>query len=619
MNSLFTTIKKYLFVPFFFVFVDAVLILLCLYSSFLLRFNLNIPNVAIHEIKSISPFLVITLIVIFYFFRVYKMHWRFFSTEDLNKMFYLSLASPSLFWFALYFLSSNFLLIPRSIIIIFPILLFILLSGYRYVIRFLNEDSILNFNSSRKKVFLIVNQSISLSRLKHILTIPEFSVEGISCVGDSLVGLNILGFTVTKYSEFIDLHKNKKVNVVVVSEDSTHILEKEIYAQLQNFNFNFYVIPYQEIQNRFYSDPKNLRALNIEDLLGREENKFSTKQVQKKFLNKVIMISGAGGSIGSEISNQILALKPSLIICYDISEAALYSIQEKHLIKGTNIPILYYVGDVKNESRLRFLIKKHKPGYFFHAAAYKHVPMLESHNSFEALENNVLGTYTAAKICLNLEVENFILISSDKAVKSTNLMGATKRLSEIVCQLLSSNKNKKTKFTIVRFGNVLGSSGSVIPKFLKQINSGGPVTVTHPDITRYFMTIPEAAQLVIQASILTSESNMYLLDMGSPIKISDIARDLIRLSGFYDKEIKIIYTGLRPGEKLYEELYAHDERISPSIIDRINIVHSNQNFPFSLLNLLDWIQNARNYSAQRLKKELVFFVNDYIPNLRSKV
>jgi FlaA1/EpsC-like NDP-sugar epimerase len=610
--------KKYLFSPFFFVFVDAVLILLCLYSSFLLRFNLNIPNEAILEIKRISPFLVITLIVIFYFFRVYKMHWRFFSSEDLNKIFYLSLATPSIFWFALYFLSSNFLLIPRSIIIIFPILLFISLSGYRYAIRFLEEDSIFNFNSPRKKVFLIVNQSISLSRLKHIVTIPEFSVEGISCVGDSLVGLNILGFNVTKYSEFIDLHKNKKVNVVVVSEDSTHILEKEIYAQLQNFNFNFYVIPYHEIQGRSFSDAKNLRALNIEDLLGREENKFSTKEAQRKFSKKVIMISGAGGSIGSEISNQILILKPSLLICYDISEAALCSIQEKHLTKGINIPILYYVGDVKNEARLEFLIKKYKPSYFYHAAAYKHVPMLEGHNSFEALENNVLGTYTAAKICLNLEVENFVLISSDKAVKSTNLMGATKRLSEIVCQLLSINKSKKTKFTVVRFGNVLGSSGSVIPKFLNQIRSGGPVTVTHPDITRYFMSIPEAAQLVIQSSILSKESNTYLLDMGSPIKISDIARNLIRLSGFYDNEIKIIYTGLRPGEKLYEELSAHDEKIYPSIIDRINIIESSQKFPFSVFEILDWINNARNYSVQRLKKELVFFVNDYIPNFRSK-
>ena len=610
-------IKKYFFAPAFFAFIDALFILLCLYFSFLLRFNLSIPPEAIPEIKRISPFIVIALIVNFYLFRVYKMHWRFFSSEDLKKIFILSLVSPSLFWFGLYLLGSNFF-IPRSIILIYPILLFVSLSGYRYIFRLLTEDSFFNSNFSKKKVSLIINQSISLARLKHILTIPELSIEEISCVGDSLVGLNILGFTVTKYSEFIDTHKNTKANVVVVSEDGSHTLEKKIFSQLQNFRFNFYVIPYHELQGNNFSYAKDLRALNIEDLLGREENKFSAKEAQRKFSKKVIMISGAGGSIGSEISNQILILKPSLLICYDISEAALYSIQEKHLSKGINVPILYYVGDVKNEARLEFLIKKYKPSYFYHAAAYKHVPMLEGHNSFEALENNVLGTYTAAKICLNLEVENFVLISSDKAVKSTNLMGATKRLSEIVCQLLSLNKSKKTKFTVVRFGNVLGSSGSVIPKFLNQIRSGGPVTVTHPDITRYFMSIPEAAQLVIQSSILSKESNTYLLDMGSPIKISDIARDLIRLSGFYDNEIKIIYTGLRPGEKLYEELSAYDEKIYPSIIDRINIIKTNQKFPFSVFEILDWINNARNYSVQRLKKELVFFVNDYIPNFRSK-
>jgi DNA-binding response OmpR family regulator len=280
------------------------------------------------------------------------------------------------------------------------------------------------------------------------------------------------------------------------------------------------------------------------------------------------------------------------------------------------VNILYIVGDVKNELRLRNLISQYQPSLVFHAAAYKHVPMMENDNVTEAISNNALGTFQFAKSCLDLGVEKFILVSTDKAVNPTNVMGATKRLAEMICQGLQQKDG--TRFVIVRFGNVLGSSGSVIPKFRTQIASGGPVTVTHPDITRYFMSIPEAAQLVMQAGLMGKGGEIFVLDMGEPVKIVDLARDMIKLSGFQENEIDIKFTGLRPGEKLYEELIADGEDSIPTKHKKVRVAKARKFDTNLLIDLLSWIESSHDFDENTLKKSLGYWVKDYSPYLKVK-
>jgi FlaA1/EpsC-like NDP-sugar epimerase len=325
------------------------------------------------------------------------------------------------------------------------------------------------------------------------------------------------------------------------------------------------------------------------------------------------MITGAGGSIGSELSCQVLKFKPKLLICFDLSEYALYQLEQSFLFSDVDANILYIVGDVKNELRLRKLISQYQPNLVFHAAAYKHVPMMERDNVAEAISNNVLGTYHFAKACLDLGVEKFIFVSTDKAVNPTNVMGATKRLAEIVCQGFQDDSG--TRFVIVRFGNVLASSGSVIPKFRKQIAEGGPITVTHPDITRYFMSIPEAAQLVMQAGLMGKGGEIFVLDMGKPIKIIDLARDMIKLSGFQENEIDIKFTGLRPGEKLYEELIADDEHSVPTKHRKVRVAKAKKFDASLLIDLLSWIESSHHFDENTLKKNLRRWVEEYSPDL----
>jgi FlaA1/EpsC-like NDP-sugar epimerase len=272
------------------------------------------------------------------------------------------------------------------------------------------------------------------------------------------------------------------------------------------------------------------------------------------------------------------------------------------------------LGDVKNEKRLKTLLKRYQPAIVFHAAAYKHVPLMENENVAEALSNNVIGTYMLAKVCKEAEVEKFVLVSTDKAVNPTNVMGASKRLAEMVCQGLQegdSNKTKGTRFVIVRFGNVLGSSGSVIPKFREQISKGGPVTVTHPDITRYFMSIPEAAQLVIQAAQMGTGAEIFVLDMGEPVRIADLAKDMIRLSGLQEDDIEVTFTGLRPGEKLYEELLADDELTLPTPHEKLRIAVARTADKAWVKALLKWIEASSVLDEDVIKRELKMWVEEY--------
>ena len=358
-----------------------------------------------------------------------------------------------------------------------------------------------------------------------------------------------------------------------------------------------------------------VRDVEPEDLLGREPVVLDEGGISECLNGKVVLITGAGGSIGSELCRQVARYGPSKIVLYELSEFALYTIEQELSEKFPHLPLVRLIGDVKDLQQLQFIFGQHRPQIVFHAAAYKHVPLMEE-NAWSALRNNTLGTYHACLAAAEIGVERFVLISTDKAVNPTNVMGATKRAAELVVSYMAG-QGGATKFMAVRFGNVLGSSGSVIPKFKEQIARGGPVTVTHPDITRYFMTIPEAARLVVQAAAIGEGGQVFVLDMGEPMKIVDLARDMIRLSGHSLHQIRVEFTGLRPGEKLYEELLADGDATLPTSIDGLRIARLAARKGTD--DVRDWLESMRQDSASTpqgaaaLRSRLRDLVTEYQP------
>ncbi|MEY8879041.1 MAG: polysaccharide biosynthesis protein [Leptothrix sp. (in: b-proteobacteria)] len=358
-----------------------------------------------------------------------------------------------------------------------------------------------------------------------------------------------------------------------------------------------------------------VREIEPEDLLGREPVRLDEGGISEALGGKVVLITGAGGSIGSELCRQVARYGPGKLVLYELSEYALYGIEQELSEHFPHIPLLRLVGDVRDAEHLRDAFSCVRPQVVFHAAAYKHVPLMEEHNAFAALRNNTLGTWRAAQAAADCGAERFVLISTDKAVNPTNVMGATKRAAEMVIAKLAAEvalAGGRTRFMAVRFGNVLGSSGSVIPKFKEQIARGGPVTVTHPDITRFFMTIPEAARLVVQAAAIGEGGQVFVLDMGEPVRIVDLARDLIRMSGHTPDEIAITFSGLRPGEKLYEELLADADSTLPTRFERLRIARLDDR-GHDVQALLDWAAARSGADDAVVRAQLARLVTEYRP------
>jgi FlaA1/EpsC-like NDP-sugar epimerase len=353
-----------------------------------------------------------------------------------------------------------------------------------------------------------------------------------------------------------------------------------------------------------------LRAIELDDLLGRDPVVLDAIGLHGLLTGKTVMVTGAGGSIGSELCRQIARFSPAKLVLFEQSEFALYTLEQELQQTFPALNFVCMVGDVRDAERVNEVMQLHKPAVLFHAAAYKHVPLMEQYNAWQAIRNNVLGTWTVARAAQHHGVAKFVMISTDKAVNPTNVMGASKRLAEMVCQALQPSG--LTRFVIVRFGNVLGSTGSVIPKFRAQIAQGGPITVTHPEITRYFMSIPEAAQLVLQAGLMGQGGEIFVLDMGEPVKIVDLAKELIRLSGFTEDDIRIEFSGLRPGEKLYEELLADSEHTLMTPHPKLRIAKARQADSVWLEKLLEWTDVATMPDAQ-VKTALKSWVPEYQP------
>ncbi len=539
---------------------DMGLCILCTWLAFYLRLEkfININDITIFAVI-VSIFLAIP---IYWLSGMYKTMFRFTDSSIILTVFVATFVY-SLLYFAvigIYGIKG----IPRSIGIIQPILLFIIISSSRVTVKYLFTSSAGN-SKNKKNVLIYGAGSAGRQLLSSFENNLEMNVIGFLDDNPQFHKQIILGQTVYNPLKINKLIQNKNIDLILLALPTINRQKRnQIIDSLKKYKIEVKTLPsIQDIVDGKIS-VSDIKDLTIEDLLSREEVQPNFELLSKNIASKVVMITGAGGSIGSEISRQIIKFKPKKIILIELNEFVLYKINEELKSLNQNIKIIPLLMNVQNSTRIEEVIKTFRVDTIYHAAAYKHVPLVEE-NICESVKNNVFGTFIVAQIALKYRVENFVLISSDKAVRPTNIMGATKRLAEICIQSLCESQNHQTKFAIVRFGNVIESSGSVIPKFKKQIKKGGPITLTHPDVTRYFMTITEASQLVMQAAVMAEKCDVFVLDMGKSIKIADLVHKMIKLSGLSiknaenpdgDIEVKII--GLRAGEKLYEELLIGD-------------------------------------------------------------
>jgi len=546
--------------------VDSMLVVLVFYSSLYIR--LGEVEIIYKDNNYLFLFLPIFALPVFKKIGLYKEVLRYIDLSSLKK-FAIAVSLYSLFIIP-YALLIEFREMPRSLPFINWMLLMISSVGIRIIGQlFLIRSSSIDSNQKNKKNILIYGAgSAGIQLAKSIRYSPVLNPIGFIDDDRNLANTRILGLSVNHSESISDILLRHNISEILLAMPSIDILSKRnIIEKLAIHKIIVRSVPSFNdlIEGKLKID--QLRTVSIVDLLGREVVPPIKQLLEKNILNKVVLVSGAGGSIGSEISRQISTLKPLKLILLDNSEFSLYRINNELQDKFPEISIYPVICNVLDEDRISVLLEKFRVNTIYHAAAYKHVPLVE-HNIFPALENNILGTLTLAELAVLNNIESFVLVSTDKAVRPTNFMGASKRLSEIVLQVMARNKKVKTIFSMVRFGNVLDSSGSVIPLFNKQIKKGGPITLTSMKITRYFMTIPEAAQLVIQAGAMAKGGDVFILDMGKPIKIYDLAKKMIKLNGFSERtnenpkgDIEIKIVGLRPGEKLYEELLISDNAI----------------------------------------------------------
>lgn len=585
--------------------------------AYLLRFNFHIPDEFLLAMQHTMLWAVPLQISIFVFYGLYKGVWRFASLPDLKRIL-IAVSLSMVCVVAVLFMLQPHGVVPRSVLILDPILLILLTGGGRLAYRSWKEHRLYGSSQSQGKPVLILGAGEdAITLVKELMRSEEWRVVGMldddtAINGRQLFGVKVLG----SIKDLPTVARSFSVSNVIVAMNSVPHQAKHYAIKLANLHhLTVLTVPAFDDLLSGKVAISQIRRIEVEDLLGREAITLDTAGLHALIESKVVMISGAGGSIGSELCRQIALYQPRLLICLDISELALYKLEQEFADSLTEVTCVYAIGDVKNERRIKALLTRYKPVAVFHAAAYKHVPLMETSNVMEALANNVIGTYTLAKLCKELDVEKFVMVSTDKAVNPTNVMGASKRLAEMVCQGLQEDSG--TRFVIVRFGNVLGSSGSVIPKFREQIAQGGPITVTHPDITRYFMSIPEAAQLVMQAGLMGNGAEIFVLDMGESVRIVDLARDMIRLSGLQEDEIEIQFTGLRPGEKLYEELLADDEHTLPTPHAKLRIALARTTDQAWVHALLQWIEACNSLEETLIKQQLPMWVEEYVGDINA--
>ncbi len=583
------------------------------FLAFWLRLNLEIPREFVPGVVQGILWLLPLHALLFWRFGLYRGIWRYASLPDLHRIL-MAVGAAAVAGPALLFLLRFDQPIPRAIFILHPLLLVVLMGGSRVAYRVWKERRLYGaVRANGEPVVVIGAGDAAVSLLKELDRSPNWRVAGVIDDDASKQGLLVNGVKVIGHlSDLPRIAEEYSVEKAIIAmPDAPHQVRRRAMDAASRAGMRVLTVPSFDDLISGKVTVSAIRKVELEDLLGRDPVVLDDAGLHELLTGRVVMVTGAGGSIGSELVRQILRFDPKLLVLYEMSEYALYRIEQELMDKGSS-PVVCVAGDVKDAERLAKIIGQYRPAVIFHAAAYKHVPLMETGNAWEAVRNNVLGTLCVAQAALAHEVEKFVLISTDKAVNPTNVMGATKRLAEMVCGSLQ--EHGRTRFVVVRFGNVLGSSGSVIPRFREQIARGGPVTVTHPEIRRFFMSIPEAAQLVLQAAHMGQGGEIFVLDMGEPVKIVDLARDMIRLSGFSEEEIRIAFTGLRPGEKLYEEVLADDEKTLPTLHPKLRVAKARDALgQVWLADLQRWLDGPAQDDPDQVRRQLAQRVPEYQP------
>lgn len=617
---------KKLFIPtkvkrvVFFLLFDALIIVSSFYFTFFLRFEFSFPAKYVHSAKYWVAALVIFKIWVLYLFKIYNLNWSFVGITELSYI--LKTWFFSILWLYLANLVLRYTLIdyivPRSVIIIDSVLSFGMIGFLRISKRLFLE--MFSKIGVRKRTLIIGIDFTSERLVKELKASKSNKLFPIAFIDENKmrIGTEINGIPVYgDFSKINQIIEDDKIDSVLINlPDASHKKIGEIFEIINKSGVDdIKIVPHVDEFNKNVIDVKEIKNLDIDDLLTRESVKVDYEDIGNFLRGKTILVSGAAGSIGSEIVIKLVEFGVKHIIGYEIDETEIYNLQFKvEKIKTETQTLDFVVGDVRDREKLSRVFKTYHPDIVFHASAYKHVPLMEEHPD-EAVKTNIQGTFNLAELAAQSKVKKFINISTDKAVNPTSIMGATKRFSEMICKYLNGNE---TKFMSVRFGNVVGSRGSVIPLFLEQIKGGGPVTVTHPDIKRYFMSIPEAVLLVLQAAYMGSQGGeIFMLDMGEPVKIVSLAENLIRLNKMEPyKEIEIVFSGLRPGEKLFEELLTAEEGTDATTHSKIYIARKSSNpDPKTIRKALDHLEKSLDNPAsikEILKKYIPYYKDNNI-------
>ncbi len=593
---------------------DAMAVALAWVGAYLLRLNFELsPNFWAESSRALL-WIVPLQMTVFWRFGLYRGIWRYASLNDLRRIVLAVLLAGLLIPFVLWMLHVD-LFVPRAVLVLNPLLLILMMGGGRLLYRMWKETGFYGrLKMSAEPVLVLGAGDAAVMLSKDLAKNPAWQLVGFLDDDDGKQGCILNGAKVLgRLDELAHWVGHLDVeHVIIAMPSSTHQQRKRAIQLCNTAKVKALTVPSFDDLMSGKVAVSQLRAIELDDLLGRDPVVLDDAGLHGLLAEKVVMVTGAGGSIGSELCRQIARFAPAKLVLFEQCEFALYTIEQELKQAFPALEFVCLVGDVRDAARADEVMRQHQPVALFHAAAYKHVPLMERHNAWQAIRNNVLGTWTVARAAQRHGVGKFVMISTDKAVNPTNVMGASKRLAEMVCQALQPSGS--TRFVMVRFGNVLGSTGSVIPKFREQITRGGPITVTHPDITRYFMSIPEAAQLVLQAGLMGQGGEIFVLDMGEPVRIVDLAKDLIRLSGLTEEDIKIEFTGLRPGEKLYEELLADNEHTLLTPHPKLRIAKARQADAAWLEKLLGWAESAAMPDEQ-VRAALQDWVPEYQPTL----
>jgi FlaA1/EpsC-like NDP-sugar epimerase len=616
--------------------IDLLLLTASLYLAYLIRFDFKLPHQHLALLYQMLPIVLIIKIISFYFFDLYRGMWRYTSIADLFNIIKASCVSSLVIVCLILFSPTRFIGFPRSVFIIDWCFTVLWISGCRLCIRIyfehisgdktvsmftrkapnfffkdmadINRLLIIGAGDCGEKIYREIHAN---ARLKYYVI--GFLDDDINKIGKKIHGIPILS-TIEEIGSVVKKVRADEALIAIPSASSSQM--RKIVKHCKESGIKFKTIPGMGELINGKVTINAIREVAYRDLLGREMIKLDEEQVGVYLQGQRVLVTGAGGSIGSELCRQICCFRPKSIVLYERAETPLYEIELELKQNFNDVGILPLLADVQDKKQIEKAFEAYNPQTVFHAAAYKHVPMLETH-PWRAISNNIQGTANIIEIANKFNVDRFVFVSTDKAVRPANVMGASKRIAEMLIQSQNGCGLSKTRFMIVRFGNVVGSVGSVIPLFKKQIEKGGPVTVTHPDVTRFFMTIPEACQLILQAGAMGSGGEIFLLEMGTSIKINDMARDLIRLSGFEpDVDIAIEYIGLRPGEKLFEELITEGEGVVPTSHEKIMVLRGVE-CNLQLLNgkIDELAKMAEDQDVEKIKAKLQEILPEYRPTV----